>query len=210
MRAYNEIYLYDAMRCMAEMMDYAVNECGVDAELFFDRFIGLGYAREFGKGNLKYIAGMSGIELAQIVIEDGRLTTNPASDAIDGAIYWCGWILAYYQWHTAMSFNEIIKYINFDYLRGAYPALHTADEKKSVDTFSKIIKRNLTASRIQSARLNYGYSQRELSEAAEINLRTLQEYESKRRDINKASGNVLARLSRALCCNIEDLLEFDI
>ena len=210
MKAYNEIYLYDAVRCMAEMMDYAVNECGVDAELFFDRFIGLGYAREFGKGNLKYIAGMSGIELAQIVIEDGRLTTNPKSDEIDGAIYWCGWILAYYQWQTTMPFSEIIKYINFDYLRKAYPALHTAGEEKSVSTFSGIIRRNQTSSRIQAARLNYGYSQRELSEAAEINLRTLQEYESKHRDINKACGNVLIKLSRALCCNIEDLLEFEI
>lgn len=210
MKAYNELFMYDAVRCMAEMMDYAVNECGIEPELFFNRFIGLGYAREFGKGNLKYVAGMSGTELAQTVILEGHLNTDPISDDIDGSIYWCGWILAYYQWYTAIPFNEIIKHINFEYLRKAYPALHTASEEKAVDTFSSIIKRKQLTSRIQSARLNYGYSQNELSKSAEISLRTLQDYESKRRDINKASGNVLVRIARALSCSIEDILEFEI
>lgn len=210
MKAYSDIYLYDAVRCIAEFMDYGVNECGIDAELLFDRFIGLGYAEEFGKGNLKYVTGMSGQEIAQLVIDEGQLTTNPKSDEIDSSIYWCGWILAYYQWSTGIPFKEIIKYIDFNYLRKVYPSLHTASEEKAVEVFSSVIKDKQVNSRIQSARMNYGYSQSELSVAAGINLRTLQEYESKRRDINKASGSVLFRIARVLCCNIEDILEFEL
>lgn len=210
MKAYSEMYIYDAVRCMAEMMEYAVNECGVEAKTFFDTFIGLGYADAFGNGNLKYVAGTSGVELAQKVIVEGRLSTNPESDVWDESIYWCGWILAYYQWVTSIPFRNIVECLTFDYLRITYPALHTASEEKAVEIFNKKMKSHQSESRVKQARLNYGYSQSELAKVAEINLRTLQEYESRRRNINLASGSVLIKIARALCCNIEDIMEFEL
>lgn len=210
MKAYNEIYLSDAMNCLADMMEYGVNECGIEPDELFGMFIGLGYADAFGSGNLKYISGMSGTALAQKIISEGKLQTHPEKDYIHVDAYWCGWILAYYQHKTAIPFRDIIKYITFDYLHMAYPALHTASEEKSVETFNDIIRREEKISHIQSARINYGYSQSELAQAAGINKRTLQEYENKRRDINKASGSVLCRLARALSCNIEDIMEFEL
>ena len=210
MKAYHETFLYDAVRCLADMMEYGVNECGIEPEDLFDMFIGMGYADAFGSGNLKYISGMSGCSLAQMIISKGGLQTHPEKEYIYPDAYWCGWILAYYQWSTGLPFRDIIKYITFDYLHKAYPALHTASEEKSVKMFTKIIKQEQKVSHIKAARQNYGYSQRELAEAAGINKRTLQEYENKRRDINKAGANILLRLARALSCNIEDIMEFDI
>ena len=210
MKAYNSSYINSAMTCLGEMMDYGVNNCGIEPSKFFETFIGLGYATAFESGNPKYVVGMSGNELAQRVIDEGKLTTNPFSNKEYPCIYWCGWILAYYQWNTAMPFRDIIACLGWDYLMKSYPALHTASEDKAVSTFSKIIKKAQKTTRIQAARLNYGYSQSQLAKASEINLRTLQEYENKRRDINRASGDVLRRLSRALSCSIEDIMEYEI
>ena len=42
-----------------------------------------------------------------------------------------------------------------------------------------------------------------------MNLRTLQEYDSRAMDINRATGGTLLALSKALGCQVEDLLEYD-
>ena len=51
-------------------------------------------------------------------------------------------------------------------------------------------------------------TQRELSGKSGVNLRTIQQYERRSRDINKAAGATLRALSIALSCSIEDLLEY--
>ena len=210
MKAYNSSYVNSAMSCLGEMLDYGANTCGIDPECLFRLFIGLGYAAAFETGMPKYVVGMSGCELAQRIIDESDLETNPESDEIYPDIYWCGWILAYYQWSTSIPFIDIIKHISFDYLHQAYPALHTASEDKAVETFNSIIKKEQRMSRIQAARLNSNYSQSQLAIASDVNLRTLQEYENRRRNINLASGTVLLRLAKALGCNIEDIMEFEI
>ena len=49
--------------------------------------------------------------------------------------------------------------------------------------------------------------QKELSELSGINLRTLQQYEIRLKDINKASGDSINALAKALCCNFYDVME---
>lgn len=63
------------------------------------------------------------------------------------------------------------------------------------------------SAKLQTLRRLCGYSQRILSEKSGVNLRTLQQYESRAKDINKAAGGTLFSLSRVLGCRIEDLLE---
>lgn len=55
-----------------------------------------------------------------------------------------------------------------------------------------------------------GYSQATLAAKAGVSLRTLQQYENHSRDINKASGQTLYLLARALQCPIDSILELDI
>jgi len=38
-RAYEETYLDDAMNNLGDMFDYAINDCGLDAEEFYTHFI---------------------------------------------------------------------------------------------------------------------------------------------------------------------------
>ena len=39
MHAYDEQYLDDAMKCLGEAMDYAVNSCNIKMDDFLDLFI---------------------------------------------------------------------------------------------------------------------------------------------------------------------------
>lgn len=208
--AYNETYLYDAMRNMGEMMDYAVNDCHMDSTEYFDLFITSGIAEQFGKGHPKYIAGLSGIELVWETYYNAGLECNLPDAVISyerTPEYWCGWILAYYQWIMGKSFKEIVKKLPVSRIIELYPTLHEASEEKFVDVANQIMEAETDSSKLQTLRRLSGYSQRILAEKSGVNLRTLQQYEIHAKDINKASANTLVSLSRTLGCTIEDLLE---
>ena len=49
----------------------------------------------------------------------------------------------------------------------------------------------------------------ELAEKTGVNLRTLQQYENRSKDIGKAAGSTLLALSRVMGCRMEDLLEYN-
>ena len=212
MNAYSELYLDDAMNNLGDMVDYALCDLGFDADEFFSWFISSGIASRFEKGNPKYIAGMSGIELADAVLTATNINykkTEPAHKNYKGKEYWAGWILAYYQWFSGKRFEDIVK--------GGLPLstvlsmyiLHEADESKFVDAAEEILKRNAEnkKSRLHEIRKARGFTQQQLSEASGVSLRMIQLYEQKQNDINKAQVNVVISLARALGCDVEDIME---
>lgn len=208
--AYAEAYLDDAMKNLGEAFDYATNACHLTLDELMDLFITSGYAESFGNGNPKVISGLSGTELVMEVIEkSGKTMSFPdAQTAYDySPEYWCGWILAYYQWITGRSFKDIRDNISMKEIRKLYDALHEASEDKFVDTVDAIIKRKNSPTKLQQRRKQCGYSQKELSEKSGVNLRTLQQYELGAKDINKASVSAITALAKALDCKVEDLME---
>ena len=52
-------------------------------------------------------------------------------------------------------------------------------------------------------------SQSALSKLSSVSLRMIQQYEQKKKDINKASANSLYSLAMVLNCDIEDLMEWN-
>ena len=68
------------------------------------------------------------------------------------------------------------------------------------------MQRKIFADRLRILRNNAGLTQKQLSERSGVNLRTLQQYESQSKDINKASGVILLSLAKALDCSVEELL----
>lgn len=63
--------------------------------------------------------------------------------------------------------------------------------------------------RLKLLRIQSGLSQLQLSERSGIKLKSIGNYEQGRRDLNHARGYILYRLSQALDCTIEDLLDID-
>lgn len=211
--AYAEKYLNDAMENLGEAFDYAVNACSLGIDEFMDLFIASGYSGDFGKGNPKYVSGLSGTELVmEIVGKSGKQVSFPEPQTKYGCSpeYWCGWILAYYQWETDRTFKDIHNNISMLEIRKLYSTLHEAAEEKFVDTVNAIIRRKNAPSKLQQQRKRCGYSQKELAEKSGVNLRTLQQYELKTKDISKASVQTVLSLANVLGCRAEDLMEYSI
>ncbi len=211
--AYAEIYLDDAMCNLGDMFDYAVNECGYDADMFLSHFIISGVAEAFEKGNPKYVAGLSGPELASEVIRrtTGQWSDIPASESIDKSeAYWAGWVLAYYQWYSALRFSYLLNHgLTMSTILSLYPTFHEADISKFVSFADDWLERSKSAcmSSLKKTRKRMGLTQRELAEASETSLSMIQRYEQRRRYINKARAQTLLQIARVLNCGIEDLLD---
>ena len=211
-RAYDERYLESAMDNLGEMLDYAVNVCGLKADDYWTLFLSTGYGAKFGSGVPKVVSGLSGTELVWEVLSKAGLSISISDAQVEYAYspeYWSGWILAYYQWYTGQKFQDIYTFFKMEDVLKLYPTLHEASEDKFVDTVNRIIYNRKRGKNIQLRRKRAGLSQRELSDRAGVNLRTLQQYESGSRDINKATAISLFRLAKALDCKIEDILEYD-
>jgi len=212
MCAYEEIYLDDAMNNLGDMLDYAVNDCGYDCEEFFTHFIISGVAAAFERGNPKYVAGLSGPELASEVIfrtYKARLDTQPSEGVDKSAEYWAGWAMAYYQWHTTHRFDYMRKNgLSMERVMSLYATLHEADITKFVAVADQIIAKSSVGgtSNLQRIRKARGMTQGRLAEASGAALRMIQLYEQRRQDINKAQVATIARIARVLDCEVEDLL----
>jgi DNA-binding Xre family transcriptional regulator len=201
------------MNNLGDMFDYAVYDCKYALDEFFDFFLVSGVAEAFGRGNPKYVAGLSGPELASEVVwrTKGVRADAPISENIDKSPeYWSGWILAYYQWYTAYSFAELYERgITTERLLDLYHPYHEADVTKFVDVANRLVEAGAKTrvSNLQRIRKASGKTQARLAGDSGVALRMVQLYEQKRQDINKAQAITLARLARALGCEVEDLLE---
>lgn len=211
--AYAEEYLNDSMKNLGEAFDYAVNVCNIDIETFMGLFIASGFADMFGKGVPKVVSGLSGTELVmEVVNKAGQFYSfpKPQTEYDYSPEYWCGWILAYYQWKTGRTFKDIEVNISVTEILKMYPTLHEASEEKFVDTANAIILRRNNTTRLQRQRKLCGLTQKELAEKSGVKLRTLQQYEMKAKDINKASVSTILALASVLSCRIEDLMEYKV
>lgn len=208
--AYDRNYLEKAKITMAYMLDYVVYDLHYDIGEFFQLFIETGMARRFEKGDSRTIAGCSGIELAREVLEkSGRFATaeEPRYVANRSREYWTGYVLAYYQWLSGKSFAEITAQVSVEQIRELYSPYHEMDIRQFVERMDELCQKAQPETRLKVRRVESGLSQRELAESAGVPLRTLQEYEQGRKDISKAQVAYLIMLAKALCCDVEDLVE---
>lgn len=208
--AYDEIYLSDAMENLGEAFDYATTVMNIPMDEFLDMFIISGVADQFAMGVPKYISGLSGTELVWEVLDKTGESDDfpePKTEYEYSPEYWCGWILAFYQWCTEKSFKEIKKYLPMSEIYKLYPTLHEAAEEKFVDVANAILERKNPSTKLQEIRKAVGLSQKELSEKSEVHLRMIQQYEQRAKDINKATASNLFALAQVLGCKAEDLLE---
>ncbi|MBQ7678064.1 MAG: helix-turn-helix transcriptional regulator [Lachnospiraceae bacterium] len=209
--AFAECYLADAMHSLGEMTEYAAEACREDMDRFFQIFSISGYASRFEKGDPCVVSGLSGTELYGRIMEACGLkqpdTAPPLVRYHAGEYYWSGYILGYMQWLTGITFSGLFQRLRFsDFIR-AYPALHTASEEKAADVLIECYHNRGMTTRLQAYRKRLGLSQKALSKAADVNLRTLQQYEVRDKNINHAAADKIISLAAALSCRPEDLLE---
>lgn len=236
-RAYDEALLPAACDCLGRMLDYSVYSLRIDADSMMKLFVASGISALFGRGDMRTVAGGSGIELAYAVLEKSGLSYErvPARHTLSlSNEYWCGHALAYAQWHSGLRFEDILGRRPASLiiascakerlaLLGSLPfdindadraaalrrfgdefAIRTAE---SIEADASVAAKETPETRLKALRIKNGLSQSALAKASGVPLRTLQQYEQRQKDINKAHFEYIIMLSTALSCEPADLLE---
>ena len=207
--AYNNSYLEDSMQALGAMLDYAVNSCNQDLEQFCYRFLCSGVARSLFQFSPKYM-GLSGIELAALVARrtgDGLPDAPPYID-VGSPEYWAGWALAYVSRALNLDYESLHKRgVTARALLEGYSVLHQADLSKTVDVAREwLMKGAVKVNPLKRQRTLAGLTQKELASLSGVPLRVIRSYEQGQRSLENAGAESILRLSRALSCQIEDLL----
>lgn len=201
--AYNEVYVNDAMITLAELFSYTPSKR--QADVLFQRFVLSGIAYQFGKGNPRYVNMPSQALFYEIVDNSMPLIRNVGFGKTPQ--YWCGFVLAYYQWYTGMSFEQIGRRLPPSKIIDMYYPLHEASLEKFVDIANSIVCQKET--NLAKYRKNANLSQEKLAAYSDVSYRSIQSYEQRQLHINTAPVYKLLKISRVLGCTIEDLLEVD-
>ena len=206
--AYDKVYLNMAQRVMGNMLNYAVYDCGYELSEYYNIFLESSYCERFGKGDIFVIAGMSGAELDIKVLDipDDKIIMPGVYDGRSHE-YWTVWILSYYQWYTGKSFRIIQKEVTIERIRDMYNPYHEMDISQSDDRIIELSQQTRMETYLKKYRKMAGLTQSQLSEETGIPIKTIQQYEQGRKDINKAQAEYVIKLAQVLCCNPVDLLE---
>ena len=208
--AYDEMYLDSAMNNLGDAFDYAVNVCEIPGADFMKMFAVSSISKRMENGEPVYVSGKSGIEIVLEVVYETmgkEIEILPQEHFGRTKEYWIGWALAYYQWYSGRKYSDIFKVITYEDLQKMYYTLHEADVSKFAEIVDNLIKEYFVETNLKRIRSAYGCSQSELAEKSEVSLRSIQMYEQRNKDINKASVDTVFRLAKALGCTMEDLIE---
>ena len=211
-RAYAEFYLDGAQINLGEYLQFLVSNAKYSVAKAWDLFINSTFCSQFESGSFYVLDGMSGIELALKVLEERRLESEniplPLQYWSDPTPeYWAGWALAYYQWVTSLRFREITEAVSIDDVVGLYRVYHEMDITQFVDEMNRRYRMHHPSIRLKERRQKFGFSQLQLARMTGVSVRTIQEYEQRRKDINRAPAIFLKKLSQSLFCRVDDLLE---
>lgn len=149
--------------------------------------------------------------------------------------YWSGYALARAQWESGLSFEHVIKAFpmagfisdygknRIEYLDGL-PLDTSAPERaeklrvfgknhaleaasETVRAISASAHMGTSDTRLKTMRIKNSLSQSQLAKASGVPLRTIQQYEQRQKDINKARAEYIIMLSGALSCSPAAILE---
>ena len=209
-RAYNELYLNDTQLFLAHLFDYVIRCFGVETNLFGQIFVNSSICKNIEIGNPSLISGKAGEEAAKelinSVIPNASFPQNEISFERSPS-YWAGYYLAFYQWYTSKRFKDIFLRIPLKEIIDMYKIYHEMDVSIFVDDLNKRYDSVTLSTKLKTIREARSLSQNELAKLSGVSLRSIQLYEQKVNDIDKAQAQTLYKLARVLGCSIEDILE---
>lgn len=208
--AYDKSYLEKARTALGRMFDFAVYDLQYDISEFFKLFLSSGIASRFERGDYGVIVGVSGVELAYLVLEFAgtwKERVKPRYSIDRSEEFWVGWALAYYQWMTSLSFTDIEHYVSIQTIMGLYSPYHEMDIRHFCDKMNELYLVAKPETNLKIYRKRANLSQKKLAEQSNVPFRTIQQYEQRQKNINRAHAENLVSLARILCCDAEDLLE---
>lgn len=207
--AYDEMYIESAQNVMGHMFDFAINEVEINPDKYAGMFAISPIAVQMEKGNPTYVAGKTGPEIVRLVLETAGYNVPLPQDTmyIDRSPeYWGGWVLAYYQWVRDLHFSYILRSVHFSEILRMYPVFHEMDIMHFVEELDHKLQLFYPDTALKRYRTRLGISQKELSIKSGVPLRQIQLFEQKQRDIRKTQAETVLQLSKALGCDMKDLI----
>lgn len=207
--SYSKTYLPYVAENLGTMLEYSA-ACGFKPDVFWNRFVLSDVAKGIEKGTVRFLVGYSAIDLANYVsntVSASKPVLSLKPFLNRSACYWAGWVLAQYQYHSGKTFFDINKALPIETVLKMYNVLHEADITKFFDIADERIGNMKSQTKLKRIRLARVISQKELAERSGVDIRSIQMYEQRRNDINKAQAETLLKLSKVLGCTIEELLE---
>ena len=207
MNAYGKEYLNDAQENLALFLDYGVNHQKTHLRTLWGRFLMSPLCSLFEKGDYSVISGCSGIELYFKVID------KQIQDYIDYASidrskeFWLGYYLAYYQWRTSISFKFINRYIKIEEILSLYNPYHEMDMTNFLYKMNDIINEKKKYTNLAIKRTNQGLTRAQLSLLSDVPERVIEQYEQRKRNIDRANALYVSSLAKALNCKVDEILE---
>ena len=223
---------------IGKMLDHAVYSLHQNADTFFALFITSGLASKLEQTDISIITGISGIELSYEVMKrcgihfdrvTPRHTTGLSKE------YYAAHALAHIQYDTGISYDELIHIISVSDIIRLYDSYHSkavsllpwqmsdSDRTEAVEKIKSGFTDELRSAfercgintlhmkketHLKEMRLRNGLSQSGLAAASGIPVRTIQQYEQRRKDINKAAADSILKLASVLNCDPSSLLEY--
>ena len=105
------------------------------------------------------------------------------------------------------SFKAIFDKIPLSEIIAMYPTYHEMDITRFYEALEQKFKERRVETKLKKYRTALSLSQKELATLSHVSLRSIQLYEQRVNDIDKAEAKTVFRLSVVLKCQIEDLLE---
>ncbi|MBQ8293050.1 MAG: helix-turn-helix transcriptional regulator [Bacilli bacterium] len=205
MRSYDINYLDAAATNLGTMFEY-MTSLEYDPIISWSLFTNSYVSKEIEKGNPQFLVGHSALDLVNLVFKsNAELEVKPFLNP--SKYYWAGWIIAHYQNIRNISFYNLNNLLPINVILDKYDTLHEADISKFFSFADKYIINHKTETNLKKIRTASNLSQSMLAKKANVSIRNIQMYEQRQNNINKAQIDILLRLSKALSCNIEDLLE---
>lgn len=215
MHPYPEDRLDDFMSTLGKAFDFADKHLPGGLESFYELFVNSALARSFDGPDANPRVSGSGIELVLAVCE-GETSTGldmmlmnerRRSKAFQDRAKWCGQILAYHQWDTGTPFRSIAMYLSLQDLFELYETHRIASPRVVSLEITESLAKKSTPTRLRFYRAEAGLTQVALAESSGVSLRSIQQYEQRKKDINHAQAHSVWRLAQALGRQMEDLLE---
>lgn len=199
--AYDEYYLDLTQNILGSMLELSFHFEKINSSDFINLFLNSYLCKAIEEGDPIVITSKSPNELLGILLNKDPL--DVVQNEFASPEFWAGHVLAYVQWYTNRTFKEILDAFSIDELIENYFPYHEMDISKITELI--ISKLDMT-SPLKKYRKLRKLSQNQLAFNSGVSLRTIRAYEQGTLELNKAQGEILYKLARALSCSMEDLM----